>query len=208
MKNLILFVALSIITVVLSVMSWHYFGSDDAGILLRKPEEVKSWLPFVLRIHIGGGMLAMACGAFLVLSSKRAGLIKWHRWLGRLYTVAVFLSGLAGAIIAPHAIGGIISALGLGSLSLAWMYSTGLAAHSAIKGDWATHHKSTTYSLALTFSSLTFRLVLLFAFLGIPFVSVYRTSCWVSWILHLGFAAWWLYRQQPSFHYSTKTTVA
>ncbi|MEM6769739.1 MAG: DUF2306 domain-containing protein [Bacteroidota bacterium] len=198
MKRTILFALLLIVAITLTALSWHYFGSDEAGILARKPQAVKSWLPTFLRIHIGGGMIAMLCGAGLVFTSRGAKL-SVHRYLGRIYASAVLVSGMAGLIVAPHAIGGAVSGFGLGSLALAWMYFTVRTIQHALNKEWVAHQRAAAYSLALTFSSLTFRLFLLFAFLGYPFTTVYRTSCWVSWLLHLGIVAvWFSYRGQTT----------
>jgi len=199
MTNRLLFPAMVVITIALSAASWHYFGARPSGILRAKPAEVMDWLPLILRLHIACGMLAMAGGAALVFTSSRSHLHRVHRWLGRGYGLSVLFGGLMAAVIAPYAIGGLISCLGFLGMTVVWLYFSGQAVYLAIKGDIISHRKAATYSLALTYTSLTFRLFLLIPLLtSLPFVPVYRFASWASWLIHLGLVAWWLRRTATS----------
>lgn len=197
MKKHGLLLSMIVTTTVITALSWHYFNSNNAGILRSKPGEVMIWLPTLLRIHIGAGMTAMAVGAGLVFS--RNGRPVLHRTLGRTYALAVLVSGLAGLIVAPWALGGWVSGLGFTGLALAWLYFTGRSMLLAVRGDLPGHRRAVVFSLALTYSALTFRLFLLIPMLtDLPFFPVYRFGSWASWILQLGVAAWWLRRQTIS----------
>lgn len=197
MKTKVLFPVLCVITLVITAMSWNYFGSDQAGILRGKPIETRYWLPFFLRVHIAGGMLAMMFGAGLVFSSS--GRMRLHRALSNGYALSILFSGLAGLIVAPQSIGGWWAGSGFTALALAWLYFTARAVQTALRADWPAHRRMVVYSLALTFSSLGFRLVLLIPILtDLPFITVYRLDSWLCWPLHLLVAAWWLRREQEA----------
>lgn len=184
------------ITVIISALSLHYFGAQPSGILRSKPEGVMHWLPIVLRIHIAGGMLAMASGAALVYTSRQRSRHRTHRWLGRGYSISVLISGLMGAVIAPYAFGGLISGLGFLGMTTAWLYFSTRTIYLAVKGDLSGHQKAATYSLAMTYTALTFRMFLLIPLLtSLPFLPVYRFGSWAAWLINLGLAAWWLSRQ-------------
>jgi len=193
-----------VITIALSAASWHYFGARPSGILRAKPAEVMDWLPLILRIHIACGMLAMATGATLVYTSFRSHLHGVHRWLGRGYGLSVLVGGLTAAVIAPYAIGGLISGLGFLGMTVVWLYFTARAVYLAVNGNIVGHRKAATYSLALTYTSLTFRMFLLIPLLtSLPFVPVYRFASWASWLIHLCLVAWWLRRAATA-----KTTLS
>lgn len=190
MKNAILLVCMIAITLVISFMSWHYFGSDTAGILKLKSAAVMNWLPTILRIHIGSAMLAMASGSALWYTSRKPSRLDAHRWLGRFYGLSILVSGAASACIAPWAIGGALSAFGFLGLASAWWYFTFRAVSLAIKGDVAGHKRAAAFSLSVTFSALTFRMFLLVPLLTIiPFVPVYRFGSWACWIINIGLVA-------------------
>ncbi len=193
MKNSILLICMITITLLISFLSWHYFGSDAAGILKGKPDAVMNWLPTILRIHIGGGMLAMASGAALKYTSLRSERIAAHRWLGRFYALSILVSGTMGACIAPWSIGGAVTAFGFLSLVGLWWYFTFRSVALAMKGDVVGHRRAASFSLALTYSSLTFRLFLLFPLLtSLPFVPVYQFGSWACWIINLSLVALFL----------------
>ncbi len=195
MTNRLLFPIMVVITIALSAASWHYFGARPSGILRGKPTEVMDWLPLILRIHIVCGVLALAIGSALVYTSSRSRLYNAHHWLGRGYGLSVLVSGLTAAIIAPYAIGGLISSLGFLGMTAVWLYFSTQTIYLAIKGDIIGHRKAATYSLAVTYNALTFRIFLLIPLLtSLPFIPVYRFASWASWLINLGLVAWWLRR--------------
>jgi len=203
MKNNALLISMIIITLVISLMSWHYFGSDAAGILRRKPGAVMNWLPTLLRIHIGGGMLAMLSGCALWYTSRKASRFGPHRWLGRFYGLSILVSGAASVCIAPWAIGGAVSAFGFLGLASAWWYFTFRAVRLAMQGDIVGHKRAAAFSLSVTFSALTFRMFLLIPLLtSLPFIPVYRFGSWACWIINLGLVAFFLRKRRTSVTFS------
>ena len=207
MKNSILLIGMVTITVVISAMSWHYFGSDAAGILRGKPDAVMNWLPTILRIHIGGGMLAMALGTGLWYTSRKRKRYGVHRWLGRFSGLCILVSALAGAVIAPYSIGGMITVFGFLGLVTVWLYFTARAIVLAMKGDIIGHQRAAAFSLSVTFSALTFRMFLLIPlFTDLPFVPIYRFGSWACWIINIGLVAFFLRSRTASMNSKTQLT--
>ncbi|WP_173021357.1 DUF2306 domain-containing protein [Lewinella sp. W8] len=109
-----------------------------------------------------------------------------HRRVGYAYVVAVAVAGLSGLLIAQFAMGGIITQLGFSSLSILWLTSLYFAVSSILAGKVNQHQRWMTVNYALTFSSVTQRTILLFAFLpALDFLPVYRLSSWLCWVVNL-----------------------
>jgi uncharacterized membrane protein len=163
--------------------------SIDEGILSGKPAYLlQSWgylISFYLHIFSGGIALLAGFSQFLPkLRYRRPGL---HRGLGKCYVLAVLFSGLAGLYIAMFAYGGLVSALGFGTLALAWLYST-IRAYSAIRGkNILTHRQWMTRSYALCFAAVTLRIYLPLstALMGFEFLIAYQIISWLCWIPNL-----------------------
>ncbi|MEM6802533.1 MAG: DUF2306 domain-containing protein, partial [Bacteroidota bacterium] len=99
---------------------------------------------------------------------------------------AVLISSLGSLLIAPYAMGGWITHLGFSTLGILWFLSLILALRSILKGRIQAHKNWMYINYALTFSSITQRSILLFAFIpGIAFMPVYQLSSWLSWIINL-----------------------
>jgi hypothetical protein len=207
MKNNILLASMATITLIISAFSWHYFGSDTAGILQGKPAAVMDWLPTILRVHIGGGMLAMASGTALLYTSRKRKRYGVHRWLGRFYGLSILVGAVAGACIAPWSMGGAITAFGFLGLVTVWLYFTARAIMLAMKGDILGHQRAAAFSLSVTFAALTFRLFLLIPLLtSLPLVPVYRFGSWACWIVNIGIVALYLRRRAVSTNIKTQLT--
>ncbi len=191
MKRTILIITAVIACFVLAGVGWGYFVEEETRIVLSKAEEMRAWYASRLRIHIGGGGLAMLLGVGLMITANRSRWLKIHRWLGRGYALVILISGVAGLMIAPYAIGGWVSALGLLSLGVLWLLTTGATVFYALRGQLERHRYLAILSLALTFSAFTLRLFLLIPMITeLPFVSVYKFSVWASWIINLSLALW------------------
>ena len=70
--------------------------------------------------HFLGGATALAAGALQLHSRLRNRWLGLHRWLGRLYVMAVATGGLAALMLAPHAATGAVAVTGFTLLGLAW----------------------------------------------------------------------------------------
>jgi uncharacterized membrane protein len=165
------------------------------GLLASKSAELLSdtvWnIAFYGHILLGG--LALLIGWLQFSGKLRKRRIKIHRAIGKLYVIAVLISGFCALYIAMHATGGIISILGFFSLGLVWLSSTILGFKAIKKGNIALHQKFMIYSYAACFAAVTLRiwLPLLTIAFG-EFLIAYRIVAWLCWIPNMIFAFFWV----------------
>jgi uncharacterized membrane protein len=161
----------------------------ENGLLGDKPQHLLNtlfYLPaFYLHISLGGiALLAGFTQFFPQLRKKWPGI---HRNLGKLYVLAVMISGFSGLLIAFFATGGYISALGFGSLAVLWIYTT-LKAYMAIrKHELPAHQRWMIRSYALCFAAVTLRIYLPLTVMvaGMEFITAYRMIAWLCWVPNL-----------------------
>lgn len=136
--------------------------------------------------HISFGGLALISGFsqfFPGLRKKRLGL---HRTLGKVYVIAVLLSGMAGLGIALKATGGWVSVTGFSLLAIFWLVFTILAYSVIRKGDILQHQKWMIRSYALCFGAVTLRIYLpLSMAMDIDFMVAYPIIAWLAWVPNL-----------------------
>ena len=167
------------------VMTMHYYLAIDSGILKNKDIGGFSLYHLFFYSHITGGLIAITLGPFQLIQSviKRKRL---HRVMGYTYSTAVFVSSLTGLVIAQFAMGGIITTLGFSLLSVVWLVTLIGAILEVKNGNIQNHNHLMKVNYALTFSSITQRTILLFAFIpGLNFIPVYQSSAWFSWLFNL-----------------------
>ncbi len=171
------------------VMSLHYFQSDSTGILKRKEIAESFWYLLTFRTHIFLGIIAISIGPFQFIKKLRVNYKTFHRIIGYIYSISVFLSGLSGIIIAQFAMGGWITTIGFSILSLTWLYTTIMAISAIRGGDVLNHKKWMFLSYGLSFAAITQRTLLLIPLLTeIPFIPIYQLSAWLPWLLNLSIA--------------------
>ncbi|MEO1628281.1 MAG: DUF2306 domain-containing protein, partial [Bacteroidota bacterium] len=149
------------------------------------------------------GLTAMALGPFQFVNRLLQNAPRLHRGMGSVYCLAVTGSGATGLVIAQFAMGGLISRVGFSVLSLLWLGSLGMALKKIWAGDVDQHKYWMTINYALTFSSITQRSLLLFAFIpAIPFLPVYQLSAWLPWMVNVAIALSWAGKRVPGqvFH--------
>ena len=137
---------------------------------------------FYTHIFLGG--LALLTGFSQFYKTLRRKRLTLHRAMGKIYVIAVLLSGLAGLGIAFFATGGIIPSLGFAGLALLWLYTTANAYTSIKKTDIDAHQRWMIRSYALCFAAVTLRLYLpLFTgLLSIEFIPAYKIIAWLCWV--------------------------
>jgi uncharacterized membrane protein len=144
-------------------------------------------------------VLALALGPFQFLPRLRARRPALHRWMGRLYLIAILLGGTGGLYMATMAWGGIPARLGFGVLALLWLGSGFLAYRSIRAGHVAVHRQWMIRNYALTFAAVTLRLQLpLSGLLGLDFTTSYAVIAWTCWLPNLLFAEWLIRRRRPA----------
>ena len=141
-------------------------------------------------LHVVGAGVALLISPFQFLLYRRNR--KLHRYLGRVYVLAIIAGSIGGYYMAWHAFGGMISTLGLGTLATLWWSFTLLAVFHARAGNIPAHRRWMIRSFALTYAAVTLRLMS-------PILSVYldevtqsQVVYWLSWTVNLGLAQWWI----------------
>lgn len=145
-------------------------------------------------IHIFFAPVALAVLPFQMSAKLRSNRLGLHRWLGRIYGIAILLAGVAGLVIAPHAATGAVAATGFLLLSLAWLITTALAIWHAIGHRVALHRKWIIRSVALTLAAVTLRIEMALLIGGFGFEAGYPVVAWLCWVPNLMIAEWYLRR--------------
>lgn len=149
-------------------------------------------LPVFGALHVLGSGLALGIGGFQFLPGLRARHITWHRWLGRIYLLAVLVGGIGGLVMAAGAAGGLVGRVGFALLAVTWLVS-GWQAYAAVRrGDLTAHRLWMIRNFALTFAAVTLRIYLgvFTGALGIPFAECYPLVAWLCWVPNLIVAEW------------------
>ncbi|ASV29332.1 DUF2306 domain-containing protein [Maribacter cobaltidurans] len=176
----------------------YVFADGEMGLLLSKSKELlanKIWNTGFYG-HISFGGLALGIGWVQFSRRFRNSNLARHRLIGKIYVIAVLISGFCGGFIAFYATGGFIAKLGFFFLAVVWLFFT-LSAYFAIrKGDIEKHKVFMIYSYAACFGAVTLRiwLPLLILIIG-SFEPAYRIVAWLAWVPNLVFAYFWVRRK-------------
>ncbi len=148
--------------------------------------------------HFFGAGLALLLVPVQSSALFRRYLPRLHRTSGWLYAAAVLIGGVSGLSLAPNAQGGLPSAAGFSALALLWLGVTARGIRLAVIGDSAGHRTWMNYSIALTTSAITLRLMLGLGMglLQLPFTATYITAAWGCWLINLTVCAWLLRRRR------------
>ncbi|MEM7314394.1 MAG: DUF2306 domain-containing protein, partial [Planctomycetota bacterium] len=79
----------------------------------------------LLLLHVASAVIAMLAGGVSLVLGVRQTRLVIHRWAGRIYVVAVFISGLTAVPLTLTASGGILAICGFLLLNHAWLKTTG-----------------------------------------------------------------------------------
>jgi len=168
---------------------YYLVDMHDKGFLTNKPAALQAdpvWhLAFYTHISFGG--IALLSGWSQFSAKWRSRRLELHRWLGRVYLIAVLFSGLAGLYIAFFATGGIICSTGFGTLALLWLGSA-IQAYASIRKGYVDQHRDwMTVNYSLTFAAVTLRiwLPILQYHVFHDFMPAYRIVAWWSWVPNL-----------------------
>jgi uncharacterized membrane protein len=146
-------------------------------------------------LHFACSPVALVAGALQVNRAIRTRHLVLHRWLGRLYVLAVLLGGASGLSMAPQAQGGPVSAWGFGLLAVLWLLSTVLGFLAMRRGDRTAHRNWMLRSYALTMAAIALRLYIPASMIaGLPFEEAYRVIAWLCWVPNLLVAEWLIRR--------------
>ncbi len=140
--------------------------------------------------HISGGLIALAIGPFQFWKSFRNKYMTTHRWLGRIYLIAILLGTISSTYLAwSSAIRVNFSwALGLQGLAFAWITTASMAYITVMRGRILQHKEWMIRSYVVTFAFVTFRWIndSQIAHQLMPtFEERGPTSIWLSWAIPL-----------------------
>ena len=171
------------------------------GLLGSKPAELLNSTTYLIGFytHISLGGLALISGFSQFIPELRRKRLKLHRNLGKVYLIAVLLSGVAGLGISYFATGGLIPAVGFGCLAILWLYTSSRAYVSIRANEVDAHQRWMIRSYALCFAAVTLRLYLPL-FLGVlkmEFIPAYKIIAWLCWIPNLAIAEFYFIRKLP-----------
>nr|WP_315494529.1 DUF2306 domain-containing protein [uncultured Rhodoferax sp.] len=146
-------------------------------------------------VHMVCSPVALVAGALQVNRAIRTRHLVLHRWLGRLYVLAVLLGGASGLSMAFEAQGGPVSEWGFGLLAVLWLLSTGLGFVAMRRGARNIHRDWMLRSYALTLAAITLRIYIPSSQIaGLPFEDAYRAIAWLCWVPNLLLAEWLIRR--------------
>lgn len=147
--------------------------------------------------HIIGGAIALLISPIQFWIIKRYRTL--HRYLGRVYVLAVLVSSIGGYYMAWNAFGGLISTIGLGILATLWWGFTLLALYFVMTGNIQQHKTWMLRSVALTFAAVTLRLYMPLLNIVFDEVLAQQIVYWVSWAGNLLVVEIWIKRQNMRF---------
>jgi len=157
----------------------------------------RATIPLAVAAHLGGGLVALAVGAWQFNVRLRSRVVALHRWMGRTYVVAVLVGGLGALRLAMVSEEGLITHLGFGSLALLWLFCTGRGYFAIRSHDQAKHRAWMMRSYALTLAAVTLRIYLPVGLaVGISFATAYPVISWLCWMPNLVLAEWLVQRTQ------------
>lgn len=147
-------------------------------------------LPALLYVHILVAPVALLLVPFQFTARLRRSRPGLHRWLGRVYGIAILFGGVSGLLIAPTAQGGLIGQAGFFLLAVLWLATTATGIWQARLGRFVSHQRWMIRSAALTWAAVTLRLYLPILSATLGFETGYMIVAWLCWVPNLVFAEW------------------
>lgn len=187
--------AIGILSVLVALVSLRFLV---LGVELSMPFMVHHLEPRALALyaHIGLAPVALAIMPFQFSRRLRLTRPALHRWLGRLYALAILLSGVAGLSLAINSSAGAVAGMGFGLLAVLWLITTMRAVWLAMQRRIAEHEVWMIRSAALTFAAVTLRLYMPVLVAGFGFDTGYPMVAWLCWVPNLIVVEWWLARRR------------
>lgn len=154
------------------------------------------YAPYLI-IHITGGIAALLIGPFQLSTSLRKQYNQLHKNLGKLYLIAVLISGLSGAYLSIF--DNILRkqeftfGTGVFGLAMAWLITSGMAYYAIRNRNINQHKEWMIRSYVVTFGFVFFRIIyeFLYGIEAFPFKNdIGGVSAWACWSLPLLFTEW------------------
>ena len=109
-----------------------------------------------------------------------------------------------------NATGGVLAEWGFRLMAIFWLLTTVVAVWHAVNGNITLHKKWIYRSIAMTSAAISFRIYLGLGMevLDFPFMAVYISISWLSWVLNLVVCEIILYRRQRNLQFNHRSPVA
>jgi uncharacterized membrane protein len=184
-------VVVAVLAVMVGLYPAYYFvvRGDTPGILQTKPAELvaSGFYRGAFYSHILFGGVALLIGWMQFSKKLRARRLGLHRVIGKMYMVAVAISGAAGLVIALSASGGFVCTLGFGLLAVLWLFTDWQGYRTIRRLEIGKHRGWMVRNYALAFAAVTLRayLPLTTQVLHLPFTPSYQVISWACWVPNL-----------------------
>lgn len=147
--------------------------------------------------HIAGASVALLLMPFQFWRALRNRRKPIHRWIGRLYVLAVMTGAASGLHLALTTNAGPVAAAGFALLAILWAGTTILALRAILLRQIGAHQSWMLYSAALTFAAVTLRIQLPASLIGgLDFEVVYPIIAWSCWLPNLIIIHFWQIRRR------------
>lgn len=142
---------------------------------------------YLLLAHIIGGSVTLLVGPWQFSRRLRLRKLQLHRWLGRIYLLAVALGSLAGFGSSLFSEGGVVTHFGFGILAVLWFLTAWMAYRSVRAGRIAEHREWMIRNFSLSLAAVTLRhyLPIMLFVMHWPFLRAYVPISWLCWVPNL-----------------------
>lgn len=199
-----------------SLSSLGKAGVGLAAVYANRPIPIQ--IAFYFHIIFAG--LALVVGPFQFARSIRRRNINVHRWIGRVYVIAIAFGATAAFVMSFVSSVGIDGFFGFGSLAVLWAWTTYRGYRAVRNHDVASHQAWMIRSFALTFAAPTLR-IWLFSLIGLQmtfdhgmsqgqaFQNAYYVVPFLCWIPNIVVAELIIRRRNlPGLRFSASPTAA
>jgi len=115
-----------------------------------------------------------------------------HKFVGRIYAVAVLIAALTALPMGLMAHGGPVAQVGMTINASLWLATLVGAIYAILRRDIPTHRRWMIRNLALTYSAVTLRVIVQVAVrLDLDYEAVYPLAAWANWLLPLAAVELW-----------------
>ena len=153
-------------------------------------------LPIIFPVHmVTGGLALLLVPLVLYLRGTR-----WHRFVGRIAAIDIFVAGLTAIPVAVVMPVTNTSAAGFVAQGITWIVLLGLGIWNIRGGRVASHRACMLMLAAVTSGAMFFRIYLgLWKAVGVSkyFEAFYALDAWIAWGLPLIGVAIWLHVSAP-----------
>ena len=173
------------LTIGVAVFSWRFMvgGVEATMEFVAYHAQLR---PIAFFAHVVFAPVALALVPFQLWQGLRNRRPRLHSMLGRLYGLAILISGAGGLWLAINTMAGPVAAFGFGLLAVLWLGTTGWGISLAMRGDRVAHRRWMIRSIALTLAAVTLRVQIPASMmLDIPLDTAYPAIAWLCWVPNL-----------------------